>query len=75
VIGCVPASAGDFLLLRTALELLLIRKSDLGKSLHREQLSARDLRRGGGSENLRPQPHGYGVAFAFWSIDLHRLRA
>ena len=45
MIGYVRASAGDFLLLRTALELLLIPKSDLGKSLHREQLSALDLRK------------------------------
>jgi hypothetical protein len=51
-IGCVPASAGDFLLLPKALELLRIPKSDVCKSLHLEELAARDLRSGGGSQNL-----------------------
>jgi hypothetical protein len=47
---------GDFVLLRKALDSLLVPKSDLCKSLHRDELSARDLRRGGGSEDLHFQP-------------------
>ena len=45
--------AGHSLLLRKALELLLTPKSDFCKALHRDELSACDRRRGGGSEDLR----------------------
>ena len=48
--------AGHSLLLRKALELLLTPKSDFCKALHRDELSACDRRRGGGSEDLLLQP-------------------
>ena len=46
MIGYVSVSAPD-LLLPKALELVLIPKSDFCKSLHRDELSARELRRAG----------------------------
>ena len=56
MIRCVPVPGRFLIAPEKPSNSVLSPKSDRCKALHRDELSARDLRRGGGSEDLHPVP-------------------